>query len=512
MTKFTAEDGIFEVHDFAPRFILHERYFKPSAIYRIVRLISGNPRIIVKCDPRLDYAREAPKIKLGSNHISYSSDLRLTTNISLAYIIEQRAFKLTSDQHLVLTYGAPLESGLKFTAEEFYERTKSYWETWVKTSNIGKLYQDEVIRAALALKLHYYHDTGAFIAATTTSLPESDQSTRNWDYRYCWLRDAYFTIQALDSLGKFSEKEKFHSYLSNIIHSDLQKGGHLQPVYGISGERDLIESELEHLAGFKSNKPIRIGNDAYTHKQFDVYGEMVYCLAPIFFDKRLVSYDQEMLFADFRLLVEKSIELFNKPDAGIWEFRSEESVHTFSQVFCWGAVNEGAKVAAELGHKDLEQEWQKQADKMKEIILKEAWNEELGMFTQRFNGKSADASNLLMHEIGIIDAKDPRYVSTIKRYGEILKKDDYVYRYVTEDDFGFPKTSFTICTFWYISALIAIGEKPEAKRLYENLLDRSNHVGLLSEDIDPITGELWGNFPQTYSLVGIISIAKQLAD
>ncbi|MDD9898995.1 MAG: glycoside hydrolase family 15 protein, partial [Candidatus Melainabacteria bacterium] len=377
VTRFITSEGVFEVHDFAPRFALHERYFRPSAIYRIVRLISGNPRLIVKCDPRPDYARKAPDLKVGSNHIDYGDDLRLTTSTPLSYILEQKAFKLNSDQYFVLTYGAPLESGLKFTAEEFYERTKNYWETWVKSSNIGELYQDEVIRAALALKLHYFHDTGAFIAATTTSLPESDQSTRNWDYRYCWLRDAYFTIRALDMLGKFTEKEKFHSYLSNIIHSDLhmQDNGHLQPVYSVSGDRELHESELDHLAGFLNNKPVRIGNDAYTHKQFDVYGEMVYCLAPIFYDRRLISYDHDELFIDFKILVEKSIELFNQPDAGIWEFRSDEGVHTFSQIFCWGAADQGAKVAAHLGHVDLASRWTKKAAEMKEIILREAWNE-----------------------------------------------------------------------------------------------------------------------------------------
>ncbi len=515
VSKFETAEGCFEVHDFAPRFVLHERYFKPQAIYRIVKLISGNPRIVVKCDPRLDYAQVAPKIKHGSNHIDYGSDLRLTCSTPLSYILEQKAFKLNEDQYFVLTYSEPLESGLKFTAVEFYERTKNYWETWVKRCDIGFLYQDSAIRAALALKLHYFQDTGAFIAATTTSIPEADKSVRNWDYRYCWLRDAYFTIQTLDSLGHFTEKEKFVSYLSNIIHTDLSlkanARGYLQPVYGISGDSALIESQLDHLAGFKGNQPVRIGNDAYTHKQYDVYGEMVYCLAPIFFDRRLISYDHEKLFIDFRLLVEKSIELFNKPDAGIWEFRSEESVHTFSQVFCWGAADKGSQVAEHLGYKKLAKLWKSKADEMKELILKEAWNQELGMFTQKFGGTNADASNLLMHQIGIIDAKDPRFISTVKKYGEILRKGDYIYRYVTKDDFGFPKTSFTICTFWYISALNAIGEKQEAIRLYENLLSKTNHVGLLSEDIDPDTDELWGNFPQTYSLVGIISIAKELS-
>lgn len=500
--------GRFQVIDFAPRFFQHERSFKPQSIFRIVRLLDGAPRIIVDCDPQFDYATREAEIKTGSNHIRYDDNLRLTTSAPLTYIQEKRAFKLEEDEYFALTYSNPLEANLKFTAEEFLERTISYWHTWVKRSNIAREYQDDVIRAALILKLHYYNDTGAIIAASTTSIPEADKSVRNWDYRFCWLRDAFFVIKALDSLGHFTEKERFVSYLSNLIHSSL--GGELQPVYGISGEKDLIEKELDHLSGFRGNKPVRIGNAAYTHKQFDIYGEMALSLEPIFFDRRLISYKLDQLFVDFRYLVEKSIELFMQPDASIWEFRSDNDIHTFSQIFCWAAVDRGVGVAKEMNEPELADEWRKKADEMKEIILKESWCEEEQMFTQKFGGCSADASNLLMHELGIIEANDPRFVSTVKRYGEILRKDDYMYRYVTEDDFGFPETSFTICTFWYISALIAIGEVDEAQRLYENLLNHRNHLGLLSEDIHPQTGELWGNFPQTYSLVGIIMIAKQL--
>ncbi len=515
ITRFETSEGIFEVHDFAPRFLLQDRYFKATAIYRIVRVISGSPSIIIKCDPKLNYAREQVKPVLGSNHINFSQELRLTSSAPLSYIQEQQAFKIHNDQYFVLTWGETLEADLKFTAEEFYERTKNYWQLWVKHCSIGLIYQDACIRAALALKLHYFQDTGAFIAAATTSIPEAPHSGRNWDYRFCWLRDAYFTMLALDALGHFEEKEQFTKYLNNIIHFDhkmeLSQDAGLQPVYSISGDRELTESTLDHLSGFKGNQPVRIGNAAYTHKQFDVYGEMVLCLTPIFFDRRLISYDLKTLFVDFKFLVEKSIQLFKQPDAGIWEFRSEESIHTFSQVFCWAAVDRGAKVALHMGYKDLAEEWQAKAKEMQETILKEAWSEDEQMFTQRFQGHTADASNLLMFQLGIIDAKDPRFISTVKRYGEILRKDDYIFRYVTADDFGFPQTSFTICTFWYISALIAIDEVTEARRLYENLLNKTNHLGLLSEDIDPATDSLWGNFPQTYSLVGIILVAQQLA-
>ncbi len=510
VTQFTCPDeGRFEVIDFIPRFKLFERYFKPIAIYRKIRCIEGTPRVIIDCDPKLDYARISPKVKLGSNHINYDDDLRLSTNAPLSYVLERKAFKLECNIYCVLSYGEFLEAPLKETYEDFYDKTKDYWIEWVKRTRIPFLYQDEVIRAALALKLHCFNDTGAVIASCTTSIPESDGSGRNWDYRYCWFRDAFFTIKALHDLGHFEEKEKFVSYLSNIIYANLGRE-FLQPLYGISGEKDLFEIELDHLAGFEGNKPVRIGNDAYTHCQYDLYGEMVLCLAPIFFDRRLITYDLDKLFVDFKHLVEKSISLFGRNDAGLWEFRSEGGVHTFTQIFCWAAACKGSEVAAHLGYRDLATAWLDKADAMKTRILKEAWNEEKQMFTQRFNDTNADASNLLMATLGIIDPKDPKFISTVEQYGKILRKDDYVYRYVNKDDFGYPEVSFSICTFWYIDSLIEIGEVAEAKRLYDNLLLRRNHVGLLSEDIDPVTGELWGNYPQTYSLVGIINTAMKL--
>lgn len=509
VTHFDCEDeGKFEVIDFAPRFELHERYFKPTSIFRIVRLLEGSPRLVISCKPKFNYGAEEPEIKLGSNHIEYSKDLRLTCSAPLNYVLEERPMKLEGDLYFVLSWGAPLEANLKFTSEEFFERTKLYWETWVKRSNIPSIYQDEVIRASLAIKLHAFNDTGAIIAASTTSIPEADASVRNWDYRYCWLRDAYFVIKALDQLGHYTEKERFVSYLSNLIPSDRK--GTLQPVYGISGEAELTEIILEHLDGFKGNKPVRIGNAAYTHKQFDVYGEMVLCLSPIFFDRRLISYDLNKLFIEIDFLVNKCLELFNQPDASIWEFRSEESAHTFSQVFCWAGVDRGAQIAERMGRIDLHHKWSEKAEEMKKFILEHAWCQEAEMFTQRFQGCNADASNLLMAELGIIKARDPRFISTVHQYGKILRKDDYMFRYINQDDFGLPKTSFNICNFWYINALIDLGEIAEAKRLYDLMLSRTNHVGLLSEDLDFKDHQQWGNFPQTYSLVGIITTAKKL--
>jgi GH15 family glucan-1,4-alpha-glucosidase len=510
ITEFTCPgEGSFCVVDFIPRFRQYERYFKPCSIYRKIIRLSGAPRVIIDCEPKLNYAKDVTISKLGSNHINYGDDLRLSTNASLTYIMDKTPFKIEKDVYFAMTWGIPLEAPIKDTFESFFDRTREYWIDWVKKTRVPSIYQEEVIRASLSLKLCCFSDTGAIIAAPTTSIPESKGSVRNWDYRYCWFRDAYFTMKSLEDLGHYTEKEKFVSYLSNIIFSERNKE-YMQPLYSISGETQLTEITLDYLKGFKGHQPIRVGNDAYTHQQYDLYGEMVMCLAPIFFDKRLISYDLEKLFIDFKDLVEKSINFFLKPDAGIWEFRSTGGIHTFTQIFCWAAAHKGASVAREMKHFDLAKEWAKKADEMQEIILRDAWNEELGIFTQRFGGDNPDASNLLMASIGIIDAKDPKFISMVQQYGKMLRKDDYIYRYINEDDFGFPEVSFTICTFWYIDALIDIGEIDEAKRLYENLLDRRNHVGLLSEDIDPATNELWGNYPQTYSQVGVINTAMKL--
>lgn len=512
-TEFVFKNGDrFELIDFMPRFNETDGYYRAPQIIRIVRTIKGNPRVRVQFKPKFNYGSVAPEVSTTSEGLVYrsgSNRVFLKTDVPETYILGGQPFELAGDRYFVMSHGEPFTRPLKFTCEEFFERTTSYWRTWVKHCSIPFEYQDAVIRSALALKLHIFEDTGAIIAATTTSIPESPDGGRTWDYRYCWLRDAYFVINVLNRLGHFEEMERYIQYLHNIAVTE--PGAELQPVYGIGGERDLHERELPWLKGFNGIGPVRVGNAAYTHAQYDVYGEMVLAVTPLFFDTRLDGIDQRRAFENVRKLVDRAIAAFDKPDSGIWEFRSEQRHYVFSKLMCWAALDRGIKIAAKLGVSDDYARWSDLRTHMRSKIESSGWNEKLGFYTQALNGANPDASNLLMAALNFHGGNDEKFRSTVAQYEKLLVNNGYVFRYKNEDDFGVPKNAFTICTFWLIDALAAMDRTAEARNVFSSVLSRANHVGLLSEDVDPVTGELWGNFPQAYSHVGIINSAFRLS-
>lgn len=512
-TEYHLKNGDrYDLIDFMPRFLEREESFRPPQVIRIVRLVKGTPRIRVRFIPRFKYGSTSPNVAITSDGAIFEgehSKLFLKTDVPLTYVLEGQTFELSGDRYFVLSHGSAFDRPLKFACEEFFERTTSYWRTWVKHCSIPFEYQDAVIRSALALKLHIFEDTGAIIAATTTSIPESADGGRTWDYRYCWLRDAYFVINVLNRLGHFEEMEKFIQYLHNISQSE--PGGDLQPVYGIGGERELKEREIPWLRGFNGIGPVRVGNAAYAHAQYDVYGEMVLAVTPLFFDTRLDRIDPQRAFENVRRLVDQATASFDKPDSGIWEFRSEQKHYVFSKLMCWAALDRGIKIATKLGHQADAIRWLEIRDRMRSHIENNGWNEELGFYSQALKGVNPDASNLLMSAVNFHSGKDPKFRRTVEQYEKLLMNDGYLFRYKNQDDFGFPKNAFTICTFWLIDALASMGRTQEARDVFNRVLSRSNHVGLLSEDIDPASGELWGNFPQAYSHVGVINSAFQLS-
>lgn len=367
LTEFHLKNGDrYDIYDFMPRFRNRDGYYRAPQIIRIVRALKGNPRVSVQVNPRFEYGKITPDVSVTSEGIAYRMDgtrLYLKTDVPETYILEGQTFELSGDHYFVLSHGEPFGRPLKFACEEFFDRTASYWRTWVKHCNIPFEYQDAVIRSALALKLHIFEDTGAIIAATTTSIPESQDGGRTWDYRYCWLRDAYFVINVLNRLGHFEEMEKFIQYLHNIAVTEA--GAELQPVYGIGGERNLSERELPWLKGFKGIGPVRIGNAAYTHAQYDVYGEMVLAVTPIFFDTRLDRIDHQRAFENVCRLIDQAITVFEKPDSGIWEFRSEQKHYLFSKLMCWAALDRGLKIATKLGSKSDFTRWAEFRDRMR---------------------------------------------------------------------------------------------------------------------------------------------------
>lgn len=504
--------GAIEITDFAPRFRQHGRMFYPGMFIRRVRRVAGSPLVRVRLDPRYGYGKGVPARTFGSNHVRYvgpETVLRLTTDASVTAVLEQTSFVLDRDLTFILGPDETVTEAVGYVGDRFLAETKSYWLDWVRFLGIPFEWQEAVIRAAITLKLSAYDDTGAIVAAMTTSIPEAPDSGRNWDYRYCWLRDSYFVIAALNRLSATSTMERYLGYIVDIAAT--APDGNLQPVYGVSGRTALDETVVDSLPGFRGMGPVRVGNAAFAQVQNDVYGSAVLSATHVFFDERLVRPGNEALFHRLEALGEAAVRRYDQPDVGIWEFRSNAKVHTFSSVMCWVACDRLARVAARLGLGERSRYWSGHADVMRAVIEKRAWNAKLGSFVDAFEGADLDGSLLLLHEVDFLAADDPRFAGTVAAVERHLRKGDFVYRYVRPDDFGEPHSAFVVCTFWYIDALVALGRKDEARALFETLLACRNHLGLLSEDIDPTTRQLWGNFPQTYSMVGLINSAVRLS-
>ena len=500
------------VQDFAPRFKQRGRIFRPLAIMRRLMPLSGAPRVRIRIRPAGDYGAVSPNVTRGSNHIRYvlpDHVLRLTTNAPVPFVLDETMFLLDRPLDLMLGPDETLEGAISDIARDFSEKTNEYWREWVRYLALPFEWQAEVIRAAITLKLCNVEETGAVVAAVTTSIPEADGTTRNWDYRFCWLRDAYFVIRALNRLGVTRTMEEFLRYILNIVAANPT--GELQPVFGIHMEPALQESEVETLAGYRGHRPVRVGNLAYIQTQHDVYGTVVLACAQAFFDERMDLHGDRRLFETLERVGEVAARTFDKPDAGIWELRGRERIHTFSSLMCWAACDRLERIARRLGVVDRAVIWGERAETIRERIRRDAWNESKQSYVSAFGGSEIDAALLLMHELSFCEADDPRFVGTVTAVERELRRGDHIFRYVEADDFGRPENAFNVCTFWYIDALTAIGRREEARRLLENMMASRNSAGLLSEDLDPRTGELWGNFPQTYSMVGLIMSALRLS-
>jgi GH15 family glucan-1,4-alpha-glucosidase len=504
-TRFDTPDGSFRVLDFAPRFTLFDRSFRPTKLVRVVEPLSGTPRIRIACDPRLGWSNRVPRAEQGSNHVSYAgfaAELRLTTDVPLSYLTGL-PFALTATRHIVFSWGEPVEESLEPLCARFLRETIRHWQQWVKRCHVPPLYQAQVIRSALALKLHCFEDTGAIIAATTTSLPEAPGTGRNWDYRYCWLRDAYYVVDAFRELGCYEEREQFIHFLLNVASGapDLD----LAPLYRIDGRSDLEESVLDGWPGYQGSGPVRIGNGAHTHRQNDIFGELVLALAPLFLDERFREDQTQAAWTLITRLADKAIAVAGQPDAGIWEYRRDAKPQTFSALMCWAAASRMAAVAARFGV-PAERRFGEAAERLKAEILANAWSAELGALASSYGGTGLDASVLQAVALRFFEPSDPRAAGTVDAIRAGLDNDGWLRRYA-EDDIGDTTNAFVICTFWLVEALAAIGRGAEARAALERVVSRLPRLGLVAEDVDPATGIMWGNFPQAYSHVGLIRAA-----
>lgn len=509
-TEIETADGRYLVTDYAPRFMNFERYFRPLMLIRKVEPLSGSPRVQIKCEPVGDYGEIKPTYTLGSNHMEFfglEKTVRLTTNVSLTYINSDLPVILNDTKYFVLTYGSPLEAPLESTAEEFLRQTIRYWRRWVKSTSIGQFYQKQVIRSALALKIHQFEDTGAIIASATTSLPEAPDTGRCWDYRYCWMRDTYYILTAFNNIGHFEEMEKYFNYVANI-YSTIN--GRFQPLYKITGEAN-IEERLADLDGYMGNKPVRIGNDAFTHIQNDVYGQVLVSLLPLYVDSRFIDTERASLDNLIYETLEKISKTMNEPDAGLWEFRSLAQYHSYTYLFHWA----GASAALEIAKDRKNERMAHLARELKHFAsekIEAAFDNKLNAYTQAIGSKNFDASLLQLIMMNYLDPNSEIARKHLEVHEKHLRtKEGLFYRYKHEDDFGKPKTTFLICSFWYVEALACVGRIDEAIENFEKLMQYSNHLGLLSEDVDSKTGSQWGNFPQAYSHVGLMNAAYRIS-
>ncbi|HEU4734566.1 MAG TPA: glycoside hydrolase family 15 protein [Kofleriaceae bacterium] len=508
-TEFVAGEDRWEVLDFAPRIPQGGgRFETPLEVIRVVRPLAGTPRITVEFSPRPNYGREPGRL-LATQHgvevLDADAPMHLFTNVPGDHICGKAEIPVRHPLYFMLSYGPrhnpPTESDVMLMLNE----TIRGWRLWSKTCALPSFAPGHVLRSALCLKLHAYVDTGAIIAAATTSIPEAIGTPRTWDYRYCWLRDAAFVVEALRRLSHLNEGEQFIGFLRDIAES-----GPLQPLYGIGGERELPEQVLEHLTGFAGTGPVRIGNAAAEQQQNDLNGELILCLQTVMSDPRIVLDQPQTFFPLVERLVEQAIALAPLADTGIWEFRTLPRHYTFSRAMCWAAIDRGAMIAARMGRTDLAGRWAAVAAEEREIVLRRGFNARVGCFTQSLEGEHGDAANLLFPSIGLVDARDPRFLATLDHYGRHMTRSGLMQRYTNLDDFGATTSAFTICSFWWAEALALAGRLEEAVALFHRIVAHANPLGLFSEDIEPETGALLGNFPQAYTHVGLIHAAMTI--
>ena len=435
--------------------------------------------------------------------------LRLTTDAPIALVDEARIFRVEGPLHFFLGPDESFTGALATTLRTMLDETEAEWRGWVRGLATPPEWQEAVIRAAIMLKLCQHEETGAIVAALTTSIPEHADSGRNWDYRYCWIRDAYYTVQALNRLGALDVLEGYLQYLRNIV--DGARGGHIQPLYAVSGARNLPERIEPGLPGYRAMGPVRVGNQAYEQIQHDAYGQIVLSNAQAFFDQRLFRMAGIEDFHALESVGERAWEVHARPDAGLWELRTKSHVHTYSVAMCWAACDRLANAALAVGLPDRAAWWQERADIIRATIEREAWREGTGRVSATFGGDDLDASLIQLLDLRFLSPADPRFRGTLAAVEEGLRRGSHMLRYATQDDFGLPHTAFNMCTFWLIEALHFTDRSADARALLEEMLSRRTAAGLLSEDIDPETGELWGNYPQTYSLVGLINCAVLLS-
>lgn len=517
VTRFHCLDGIFEIQDFMPRYRIdkNDGYYTPPDLVRYIKHIVGDPEITLCYKPKLEYAIPETKNVIEQDYIKSSTvkgpydSLYMYSSIDLTAFDGSKTVKLKNDEFCLISYNQKLLHQDVRRSRLKLERTKVYWLNWAERTTSYKVFQEEIIRSALTLKMLSFDKSGAILAALTTSLPETIGEERNWDYRFCWIRDASMVVKIMTSLGHFRMARHYLNFIIDILPEKDEK---MQIMYGIRGEKKLTEQILGHLSGYENSYPVRVGNAAYKQKQNDIYGILLDVIYQHFALYTTSLEHSEELWTIVRNIIKVVDTNWQKPDRGIWEIRSENKHFTFSKVLCWAAVDRAVKIAELLKREIYVERWSKLRIKIENDIHKNAWSEDKQAFTQAYGSEDLDASVLLMESYGFISATDQRFVNTVLAIQKELEHNGLMFRYRNQDDFGTPKSAFTICSFWLINSLYKIGRKKEAIQKFKTLIGYSNHLGLFSEDLDFETKRMLGNFPQAYSHLALIETAITISD
>lgn len=514
LTTFRTDSGVVRLTDFMPCYMRRGELTAFHEIHRGIACLSGVVRLRVVFQPRMNYAMGDTTLeKSGGGYVARNGEERLSLSASMD-LGEPRGGVLNSDVTLregeqawiVTRYGEDKALPVtKYLSSLKLDKTRRYWTTWVRSLGYNGRWRDKVIRSALVLKLLQYAPSGALVAAVTTSLPEEIGGFRNWDYRYSWIRDAAFSLWALNLIGAKKELVDFTRW---VIRLCSLSGANLQSLYGVGCEREIEERELPHLEGYKGSRPVRIGNEAHRQFQLDIYGVAID--AVYFLMKSLGWLDKEIYENIVRCYAEFVVDAWRRPDSGIWEIRGSPRHFVESKVWCYVALDRSIKMAERLGYDEDAERWRQVRKEIKQDIISRGWSEEKKSFVMYYGGDSLDASLLLMPLVRFLPARDPMVTSTIERIREELSRGCLIYRYRTDDGLPGGEGAFLACSFWLINCLIELGRIDEAVSIFEKLLSYANHLGLYSEEVDPETGESLGNFPQAYTHMSLISTAYYL--
>lgn len=523
VTRFEGAGGAFEVVDFMPRYTSDGRAGSEddvaADIVRKLTLLSGRPMIRVKYDPQLEYARGVTKLartngmikattEWSHDHGTVYESAYLWTDLDSAAVHEGTATPLEGDRFLFLSYHDKVQVPDIDLVELMLQRTRSYWMLWIARTHLPIQYREAAQRSALVLKMLQFGPTGAVLAAATTSLPETIGEERNWDYRFCWLRDASMTVAVLFRIGHPAMATRFVDWILRTVPT---KDDSLQIMYGLRGEKVLTEITLDHFAGYKGSRPVRVGNAAYSQEQHDIFGVVLDVIYQDLNRRQRTPESLDRIWTQVRSVVRTVALAWKKPDRGIWEIRGEMRHFVFSKVLCWVAIDRAIRIAELLEKNEWAALYRPLLAQMHEDICHRGWNAEKGCFVQSYGVADLDASNLLMAEYGFLDPADPRFVSTVECTRKELCVDGLMYRYRNQDDFGEPQSAFTVCSFWLVKALASINRRGEARKLFESLLSAANGHGLYGEDLDFKSRRHLGNFPQAYSHLALIDCALELS-